>query len=363
MKNIIIYGAGTIGLSLYKVAKEKGYNILYFLDIYKTGKIDDTYIIHPDKTKHLRTEAPIFLTIIDFLEETRVVNYLNLLNKNLKIKKFSQMLMAFPEIISEKYKENFFWLGGKECFDAKYLNIVEFFKDKKSRQNFEDWIKFRETLNPKYYVEPEVGQYMPKDINWLNCLKNDCITFFDIGAYDGNTYEFFLKKFNEAHKNIKIYFAFEPEKLNFAKLKRNIKKISKKYPKTRVVLLPLGVWNKNALLSIISKGAASKTVVAFTRVKESTFVPVVKLDDMFLNMCPDIIKIDIEGAEKEAIYGAKNIIREHSPVLLISLYHKPKDLWEIPVIINEINPNYDMHIRVHSHLFIETVLYCIPRSR
>ena len=71
--------------------------------------------------------------------------------------------------------------------------------------------------------------------------------------------------------------------------------------------------------------------------------------------------MDIEGSERDALIGSARIIREQSPVLLISLYHKPKDLWEIPDMIRAINPNYEMYLRVHAHLFLETVLYCVPR--
>jgi len=83
------------------------------------------------------------------------------------------------------------------------------------------------------------------------------------------------------------------------------------------------------------------------------------------------MKVAIYGAAKygmifckelEAIKGAKEIISEQSPILAICLYHKPSHLWEIPLLINEINPNYDMYIRVYGHLGLETVLYCVPKG-
>jgi len=44
--------------------------------------------------------------------------------------------------------------------------------------------------------------------------------------------------------------------------------------------------------------------------------------------------------------GMKKIIQEQSSSLAICLYHKPQDLWELPLLINGINPNYDMHLRI-----------------
>ena len=75
-----------------------------------------------------------------------------------------------------------------------------------------------------------------------------------------------------------------------------------------------------------------------------------------------VVKMDIEGAEAEAIIGATELIKTSSPVLAICLYHKPKDLWELPLLINEINPNYDMYLRLYGSMGLELVLYCVPKA-
>lgn len=73
------------------------------------------------------------------------------------------------------------------------------------------------------------------------------------------------------------------------------------------------------------------------------------------------IKMDIEGAEKAAIEGAKGHIQKSNPKLAICIYHIPDDFWKIPKIIYKINPNYKFLIRHHKSInFEETVLYCVP---
>ena len=67
--------------------------------------------------------------------------------------------------------------------------------------------------------------------------------------------------------------------------------------------------------------------------------------------------MDIEGAEKEALLGAEKITREQKPKLAISIYHKNEDIWEIPSLILEMNPEYRFYIRHYSFRFAETVLY------
>ena len=68
------------------------------------------------------------------------------------------------------------------------------------------------------------------------------------------------------------------------------------------------------------------------------------------------------GAELAALEGAKSLIQTQQPVLAICVYHKPKDLWELPQFIDQLQPNYDMYLRVHEHLGLSTVLYCIPKG-
>lgn len=54
----------------------------------------------------------------------------------------------------------------------------------------------------------------------------------------------------------------------------------------------------------------------------------------------DLIKMDIEGAEKQALIGSTMVIRKYKPKLAICLYHKPDDIFEIPETILNIDSSY-----------------------
>jgi FkbM family methyltransferase len=41
----------------------------------------------------------------------------------------------------------------------------------------------------------------------------------------------------------------------------------------------------------------------------------------------DFIKIDIEGAEREALQGGMQTLRRHRPRLRLDSYHEPDDIW------------------------------------
>jgi FkbM family methyltransferase len=76
----------------------------------------------------------------------------------------------------------------------------------------------------------------------------------------------------------------------------------------------------------------------------------------------DFIKMDIEGAEMDAIAGASDIIKKFKPRLAISAYHKLADLWDIPQKLKALNPNYELTFGHHSPVQWESVFYAVDRG-
>jgi uncharacterized protein YqjF (DUF2071 family) len=74
------------------------------------------------------------------------------------------------------------------------------------------------------------------------------------------------------------------------------------------------------------------------------------------------IKMNIEGAEIDALKGAARTIRRWQPKLAISAYHRPSDLWRIPRLVRWLSESYGLYLRQHDGGVIETVLYGLPRS-
>lgn len=69
--------------------------------------------------------------------------------------------------------------------------------------------------------------------------------------------------------------------------------------------------------------------------------------------------IYIEGAEYEALLGAKNTIKKYKPKCAISIYHKRCDIWEIPILLLSYNPDYKFYLRTYSFSGNDTVLYAL----
>ena len=72
-----------------------------------------------------------------------------------------------------------------------------------------------------------------------------------------------------------------------------------------------------------------------------------------------MIKLDIEGAELEALKGARETILRHKPKLAICIYNKPEDMIDIPLYIKELVPEYKLYVRHYTNTNDETVLYAV----
>lgn len=75
----------------------------------------------------------------------------------------------------------------------------------------------------------------------------------------------------------------------------------------------------------------------------------------------DFIKFDIEGAEKDALLGAKETIRRCKPTLAVSAYHKTEDIIELPRVIKNLYPGYRLYLHGVCLNYGETVLFASAR--
>jgi hypothetical protein len=74
----------------------------------------------------------------------------------------------------------------------------------------------------------------------------------------------------------------------------------------------------------------------------------------------DSIKMDIEGAELDALRGGEASIRKHRPRLTISLYHNPEDIEIIPRYLVSLDLGYRFYLDHHTIYNNETVLFGVP---
>lgn len=182
------------------------------------------------------------------------------------------------------------------------------------------------------------------DLPYLQHAENEI--FVDAGCYDGSSVRNFIKWSQGKYKAI---FSSEPDIQCYKKCQETLRDVDNFYLEKR------GLWSSQTRLSFSAKGDSTSKIV--TGGEES--IQTVCLDDMVGDKKVTFIKMDIEGAEKEALIGASKTIGNYKPKLAICIYHKPQDVWEIPGLILELNPKYRFYVRHYSLYDPETILYAV----
>jgi hypothetical protein len=80
---------------------------------------------------------------------------------------------------------------------------------------------------------------------------------------------------------------------------------------------------------------------------------------------PGFIKMDIEGAELDALKGAENTIRRYRPILAVCLYHRAEDIYEIPIFVKGICPDYRLFTRKNcwNYATNDFQMFAVPPER
>ncbi len=179
----------------------------------------------------------------------------------------------------------------------------------------------------------------------LNFNENE--VFVDAGSFNGDDALRFVAAVGGRYDKI---YSFEPDAESHDNCKQSLKNL------LNTQLINAGLWDATKTISFASLSTGSSHVLG----DAGNGVQVYALDDYLKNERVTYIKMDIEGAELQALKGAKNTIVNHRPKLAICVYHKPQDIYEIPAYIAEIAPFYKMYLRHYSIGELETVLYAIP---
>lgn len=159
----------------------------------------------------------------------------------------------------------------------------------------------------------------------------------DAGGCWGDTALFFA---NSVYPTGQVY-SFEFVDQNIQVFKKNLE-MNPDLAKL-IEIVPHPLFSQSDLsLYYNSQGPASR--VSENRLSEhDTEIRTITIDDFVtLNRIPkiDFIKMDIEGAELDALKGAMNTIKQYHPKLAISLYHKRSDFIEIPAFISGLGAPY-----------------------
>lgn len=186
------------------------------------------------------------------------------------------------------------------------------------------------------YFDKEIVKFGQKEV------------FLDCGGYKGETTEEFIAK---CHNDYGEVVFFEPDPGLMQAAKTNLRN----YENIRYYENAVGEREETAYFH--SCGETGNVCE-----KGELVIQITSIDSLPSEICPTYIKMDIEGAEKEALQGAVETIKKHVPKLAISIYHRPTDWYEIIEFVDSLNLGYQFYVRHYDRTMSETILYCIPQG-
>jgi FkbM family methyltransferase len=217
----------------------------------------------------------------------------------------------------------------------------------------------------KRVFEGKLAYYLSLDKSRLDDIRSEAPIYFDrsvyrldvdetvvdAGAFVGDTLASFL---DQTSGRFHSYVAFEPDRASFEQL------ASVAAQDQRVTAIRAGVARHTSTARLLStQGADSRLLVGGETGGEDVLV--VGLDEYFEGRRPPtLIKMDIEGAEADALLGSEQLMRLGSSTMAISAYHFPTDLWTIPLLLARLMPESRLFLRHYTREVDDTVCYAIP---
>ncbi len=239
---------------------------------------------------------------------------------------------------------------GNEIFDRSFLEKNEkklnkaysLLADEKSKEVFKNYVNFEFSGKLRYLFNAESDPAFPFN-EYLKLTENE--SFLDIGAYRGDTVEQFLSFTNGKYSNI---LAVEPDEKTFKKLLQNCSFY------TNFEAVNGAVSSRDGFVEFTNSAGRQSTI------GKGTVIPSYTIQTLSKRFVPTYVKIDAEGAETDILAGGKKIISEFKPKIKIAAYHKNSDVFEIPILLNELNENYKIYMCHHPYIPAwDTDFYCV----
>ena len=252
-------------------------------------------------------------------------------------------------------------LFNTEFYESHLREIIAaraLFADEESRRVYDGIIEYKLTGRMDILRATESD---PADA-YRNILHaEEFLTAADLGAYNGDS----IRDLRQYAPRLRDVIAFEPDRRNFRKLTEYATALREAGDTLTVHPVQAGAWSHTATLTFHGSGnrnagltdapAEAKGNILPSTADNPYFgktaeVPVTSLDTVCeggfgCHTHLDYIKYDVEGAETEALLGSRCIIERDAPALLVSAYHRSHDLFRLPLLVHELNPDYRLYLR------------------
>lgn len=320
---IMVYGMGNGADKLFSRFEKYGISVaeVFASDGFVRGHSFRGYKVRSfSEIKEKYSDFVIVLSFASNREE--VINMLSEIDS-----RYDMLVPDMPVADESEYFDRALYNANYE----KILSVYESLADEESKNIYAATVNYKLTGRLSYLLDA----YTERADMYSLISRRKIRTMIDGGAYNGDT----AREAVEFFSSLSEIFAIEPDKKTFKRLLRYAEEC------------PVKITPVNAALSDVvgsgeffSSGNRNSTAAATASHEHKTdSVELVTVDS--LGISPDYIKYDVEGAEYEALLGSLETVKKSRPVLLVSLYHRSRDVYFLPLFLKERLDGYKMYLR------------------
>ena len=238
-------------------------------------------------------------------------------------------LFSEEETVSEE------WLTKHE---SELKEVYERLADDESRIVFANTLNYKLSGKISYLFQCETQRR--EDLRQL--IRPDAQdSYLDLGAYNGDTIQELGELTDWRWREV---IAVEPDRRNCRKLRALAEQLAQRG--LAVEVHEKGIWNTVCELSFSDSGGRQSTVMG----AQKRAVPVTTIDEVTAGRTISYIKMDVEGAEAQAIDGGTATIKKDKPKLFVAAYHYDVDLFRLPLLLWDLVPEYKIYLRKHPYV-------------
>ena len=332
-KRLALYGAGGCGAGVHAWLSQRGIAPVAVLDARGEGEAFGLAVRAPEAAVELELDAVLIGSM-----------YGREMNATLRAAGYQGPVLDLSALHVERWHGHFdhaFLDAQADAIAAARAELA----DEPSRARFDALVAYRRTLDNSVLPEP-TEQYRPRDVR---LEPGECV--LDVGGFDGDSAVDYARELGEGAR----VHAFEPMESNFRELEA---RLARDPVGAQVTPWRLAAWNERTTLALSSD--EPHPMQFRVHPEGDTRVPALPLDDWASENAierVDWIKMDVEGAEREALEGAARTIAAQRCKLAISLYHRPDDLWFLIRQMRSLRPDAPLYVEHHSQNLYESVCY------
>lgn len=351
---LALYGAGNLGRHLLAGLRTIGVEPIAFADdtAGKQGStIDGLAVMSPAEVVE-RFGPDVVFAVTVFSPAASYLQMRRRLREQVgaRVVSFLSLMWASPDVFLPYYQ---FVLPQDVLKEAAAIReAFAVLADDESRRQFVGQLRHRLWLDFRALPPSSKGNYFPVGV--VPELPPET-TFVDCGAFDGDTVRQFINHQRGVFHEI---YAFEPDPENCRRLKEYAGSLGE-HVAQRIHVHEAAAGARRER----SRFSSSGNTGAALNQQGTSEVEVLPVSEVVDGGNADVLylKFDVEGAEADALSGAEELIKLRRPIVALSVYHKPFDLWQLPTRLQALDPVYRIHLRTQGEDGMDVVCYAIPR--